>query len=91
MKKAIKNFIRRSAEVGALEQAGIGTLPTSSQLNFNDFAAHFLNALLLFKPVIVGHQLGKKRILQFALGTNPGLARNASGNFKHAHGRKLSC
>jgi hypothetical protein len=91
MKKVVKIFIRRVAEVGALEQTGIGTLPTSSQLNLNDFAAHFLNALLLFEPVLVGHQLGKERILQLPLGTNPGLTGNASGDLKHAHGRKLSC
>jgi hypothetical protein len=91
MKKAVKIFIRRFAEVGALEQTGVGTLPTSRQLNLNDFAAHFLNALLLFEPVVVGHQLSEKSILQLPLGANPGLTRDTSGDLKHAHGRKLSC
>jgi hypothetical protein len=77
--------------VKRLEQASVGPLPTRRQFNLDDFAAHLLNPLLLFEPVIVGHQLSEKSILQFPLSTNPGLTRNTSGDLKHAHGRKLSC
>lgn len=68
----------------------VSTRFARKQLNFDNFATHFLDALLLTEPVVVGDQLREKRILQLTLRANTALARNASRHLKHSHGIYLS-
>jgi hypothetical protein len=46
-----------------LDNAGISAGLTRGQLDFNNSAAHLLDALLLAKPIVIGNELRKKCIL----------------------------
>jgi hypothetical protein len=70
----------------SLQQARIRTGFARCQFNLHNPATHLLDALLLFKPIVIGHQLRKEGVLQFPLGTNSRLAGNASRDLKHSHG-----
>ena len=56
------------------------------QFNLDNLATHFLDALLLSKPVLVRNQLGEIGVLQFPLRPNASLARNAGSDLEHSHG-----